>query len=443
MRRVLLIAYYFPPIGGAGVQNTLKLVRYLPEFGYEPIVVTGPGEASGRWTPKDDSLTAEISELAEVVRISEAEPSPGAWGARSKRWLRTSTAWDKWWTRGVVAAVQEGNCADVVLASMSPYETARPANRLAKRLGVPWVAALRDPWALDEMLVFPSAFHRWLERREMDSVLRKANRVVMNTPQAAKELSRRWSVGAPPIHVITNGFDSADFAGPGPSARTESRFRIAHTGYLHTSTRRGSGDESGWRRALGGAVEGVDISTRSHRVLLDAVNRILEDDPALLADIEVLFAGNLTPEDLEVIRECPAARAVGYLSHGESVELIRSADLLFLPMQNLPPGSRSTIVPGKTYEYLASGTRILGAVPNGDARDLLIESGNAVLCRPDDSESMREALLAEIAAWREHRNTAGVSEDFLRRYDRRELAGQMADVLDRAVAGGDAGLPSQ
>ena len=74
----------------------------------------------------------------------------------------------------------------------------------------------------------------------------------------------------------------------------------------------------------------------------------------------------------------PVTRIHGYVTHLQALTLIRSADLLFLPMQNLPPGRRSSTVPGKTYEYLASGRPILGAVPPGDALDLLQRSGHAV-----------------------------------------------------------------
>src|SRR5205823_1977284 len=81
-------------------------------------------------------------------------------------------------------------------------------------------------------------------------------------------------------------------------------------------------------------------------------------------------------------------RFSGYVSHHESVELIRTADLLFLPMHNLPAGKRSRIVPGKTYEYMATGRPILAAVPEGDARDYLEKSGTAFICKPDDVDHM-------------------------------------------------------
>jgi hypothetical protein len=110
---------------------------------------------------------------------------------------------------------------------------------------------------------------------------------------------------------------------------------------------------------------------------------------------------------------------------------MRSADLLFLPMHDIAPGRRATIVPGKTYEYLASGRPILAAVPAGDARDMLAGSPQARMCRPGDSAAIEAIIRAEVARWQE----AGpvrteVVPDLLARFDRRRLAGELAAALD-------------
>ena len=88
------------------------------------------------------------------------------------------------------------------------------------------------------------------------------------------------------------------------------------------------------------------------------------------------------------------------MPHAGTLELMRTADLLFLPMHDLPPGRRAGLIPHKTYEYLAAGRPILAAVPDGDARDLLAASGAALVCRPADTEAMTRHLEAEIDRWR-------------------------------------------
>ena len=150
-----------------------------------------------------------------------------------------------------------------------------------------------------------------------------------------------------------------------PSSASSTRAICTHNSAA-TSVEAGS---SAARSAA--TINDVDIYTRSHVYLLEAVERLRATDPELAASIEIHLAGVLTDSDREIASACLDVQLHGYVTHAESIELMRTADLLFLPMQNLPAGTRATIVPGKTYEYLASGTPILAAVPDGDARDIL------------------------------------------------------------------------
>ena len=123
-----------------------------------------------------------------------------------------------------------------------------------------------------------------------------------------------------------------------------------------------------------------------------------------------------------------------YLPHDETVALLRSADLLFLPMHDLPPGRRARIVPGKTYEYLAARRPILAAVPDGDIRDLLFEAGNAFVFRPKDVDGMARAILEQADRALTGGPAPEASEEVLRRYERRELTARLAEVFDRVTA---------
>ena len=259
---------------------------------------------------------------------------------------------------------------ELIYASMSPFETGSAAARLSVKLGKPWVADLRDPWALDEMQVYPSRWHRRLDLRAMRALLSTASAVVMNTEESARLVRAFPELSRTPVLAVPNGYDAEDFAPvqPRPPA---SRFRIVHTGYLHTELGRGLAAGRLARRMLGGDLSGVNILSRSHVYLLEAIDRLIAADASVAERLELHLAGILSEADVEVARRSPVVRMPGYLPHAETVALLSSADLLFLPMHDLPKGARATIVPGKTYEYLASGRPILAAVPDGDARDLL------------------------------------------------------------------------
>jgi glycosyltransferase involved in cell wall biosynthesis len=435
MKRVLFLAYFFPPIGGGGVQRSVKFVRYLPRYGYDPVVVTAPGGTRGRWTPQDETLLGEIPASTDVQRVSGPEPPTSTgWRRRAERILGVPAPFDRWWARSVVARGRElGASTDVIFGELVPYTTAQPAAKLARILRKPWVADLQDPWALDEMWIYPSGLHRRRDRARMRALLRSAAAIVMNTPEAVVRLLDAFpELRASIVVSIPNGFDQNDFQAAPPYRRSD-KFRIVHTGYLHTERGR---ETSRLRRALGGLpVPEVDYLTRSHVHLLEAIDRLIAEEPDLTSIIELHLVGETSASDREVNAGSRIVHEHGYRPHAETVELMRSADLLFLPMHDLPQGMRAGLVPGKTYEYLASGRPILAAVPDGDARELLSEAGNSLICRPSDTAEMSRLISLAIGNWRAGVETPPPRAEVVARYERSHQTRQLAEVLDRVTPG--------
>jgi glycosyltransferase involved in cell wall biosynthesis len=436
MRRILYLAYHFPPIGGGGVQRNAKFVRYLPEHGYEPVVVTGPGGATDRWTPADDTLLRGLPESIMVKRVRGPEPeiSTGLRAAIERR-LMLPTPFSHWWIQGAIEAARElRDGVELVYCSVVPYESAEAGARIARELALPWVADLQDPWALDEMWLYPSRLHRRVDMRRMRRLLSTAEAIVMNTSEAASRLLRHFpELVGKLVVAIPNGFAAADFQQP-VVARKDDRFRIVHSGYLHTSQGLRLRRIRWLRRLLGGTAAPVDILTRSHFFLLRAVRDLLARDPSLASTLEIVLAGVLSDADREVVDNSAVVRTPGYLPHEETIMLLRTADLLFLPMHDLPPGTRAGLVPGKTYEYIAAGPPILAAVPDGDARDLLEEAGNAFLCRPSDSDAMARILEGQLERWRSGLSPPKVRPEVVARFERRRLTRDLAAVFDALLS---------
>jgi glycosyltransferase involved in cell wall biosynthesis len=432
VKKVLFIAYHFPPIGGAGVQRSAKFARYLPESGYAPVIVTGPGPLGMRWTPSDRSLLRELPENTGILRVAGPEPhdSRGRRG-RAERILRLRSPFAKWWIDGIGATVAAAAPDfDVIVASMSPFESAVAAARLARQTGRPWIADLRDPWALDEMQVFPSRLHRELELRRMRRLLRSADAIVANTPEAERRLRQIPQLADKTIVVIPNGYDATDFSN-GQLPAADDRIRIVHAGYLHTELGTRLRRRRLMRRALGGAIRGVDVLARSHVHLVDAIARLVAVRPELADRLELHLVGALSEADRDIIRDNPIVHTHGFLAHRDAVELVRTADLLFLPMHGLPPGTRATIVPGKTYEYLASRKPIIATVPDGDARDILSTAGGVVFAPPGDAARLADALGAAIDTLDTlAREAGGRNADLLATFERRALSARLAAALD-------------
>jgi hypothetical protein len=323
-----------------------------------------------------------------------------------------------------------------VLASCVPYETAQAGARVAAELGIPWVADLEDPWALDEMRVQPTALHHQRDLRRMRSSLASAAGVIMCAQEAANRVCDALPELSARVCSIPIGFDGDDFRGPSP-VREHGVFRIVHTGSLHTELGLRHRSSRRARRVLGGTSVDVDILTRSHVFLVEALDRLLAEEPALVGRIELVLAGAQTAADRSATGERSFVRVLDQLPHAEVLALMRSADLLFLPMQHLPPGSRAGIVPYKTYEYIATGQPILAAVPDGDVRDLLSRLGRATIVRPCDVAGMAMGIRAQMAAGGAARPD-DVEQALVAGLERRVLVGRIAAVLDAVVDGASA-----
>ena len=437
MKRALVLAYHFPPIGGIGPGRVLGVTRRLRQFGYEPIVITGSGQSSDRFAPIDKSLESRVSEGLEVIRIDATEPvaESSRRRARSNRLLARDDAFTRWWTSEALRTARLAGPVNVIWAYMRPYASVRVAAQLARERDVPWVADLTDPWALDETAVYPTSAHRALDLRRMRVGLASAAAVVTSAPEVCRQIVEHFPEFAGRVSFNGYGYEEAAFSQLQP-ARQPGPFRIVHAGTLHTDRgrlRRGPRDRV--RRLLGGQILGVNILTRSHVFLVEAIEQLLASDGSLAGDLEAHFAGPLTRDDLAAVESLAFVRMLGPLSHAASVELMRGADLLFLPMHELEAGARARIIPGKTYDYLASRTPVLGAVPPGDAREILTRAGNALLCAPGDLSGIRTAIAGCIERWRAGVHPADPQADLLELYAYTRVAERLAAVFDCVLAG--------
>jgi len=432
-RRVLFIAYYFPPLGGGGVQRSAKFVRYLPDHGFDPIVLTGPGPTDERWAPTDVSGGDDVPTGVRVIRVAGPVPNgERVWRSRLRKLTCAPTAFDRWWSREVADVARGVRDVDVIYASMSPFSSAGPAAMLARHFGVPWIADLRDPWALEEYFEYPTALHLSLERRRMRRSLASAAALVLPTPGTLERVQEAFPEFRGRAVEIRNGFDPDEFDG-GDERRSDDLFHLVHAGnfYFHHEPRRGI------RRLLGGMNGDVDLLPRSPAFLLKALDRLCDEQPEVGLRMRLHLAGVLTPVERAMVERARCRCQVevhGFLPHAETVRLISSADALFLPMHALSSGVRSTIFPGKAYEYLASGRPILAAVPAGDAREVIERAEWTVVCDPDDVGAMADGLVT-LADQRDQRRQENANRtELLRPFERPRLASQLAGVLDHALS---------
>jgi glycosyltransferase involved in cell wall biosynthesis len=161
----------------------------------------------------------------------------------------------------------------------------------------------------------------------------------------------------------------------------------------------------------------------------------------LLRHLHITMVGQAKSANRRCVTESGAADLVtstGYVSHQTALGWLGRADVLFLPMHGQPPGTRSLTVPGKTYEYLAAGKPILACVPAGDARDLIEASGFGYCADPCDESAIARQLDLLYEHWHAGILPTRPPTAWIKRYERRAIAGRVAEFVERCAAYADA-----
>jgi len=430
---VMFITYFFPPLGGGGVQRVLKLVKYLQPLGVESVVVTvKPG---GYWV-EDCSLAEEIPDRLELIRTSSGglpaiferlrrARKPGRAGVRSSSLfasLRSLSSlvlipdqfvgWAPFAYRAARKRIAEGGI-DVVVTSSSPDSSHLVGLALKRRTRIPWIADFRDPWTRRISFSAPTRAHEKLHRYLELEVLRGADRIVCTSGKTMEDFIRRYpEVGAGKYHLVYNGYDPEDFAAVEPARPAgPGGFVLLHAGLLSH------------RRTLGPFLEGLKELLRRGR--------------EWTRELKAVFIGPVESANIGMVKRAGLEDHVefaGPLPHREAIGRMLGADCLVLIEA---PGSRGgLIIPGKTFEYLACRKPILALVPEGAASELIRELGAGVAVTDGDPGSIASAIE------RIHDGGAGVfspREDLVEEFTRRAQAERFAAVLGSLRKGEDPG----
>ena len=426
MKNILFISYHFPPQGGAGVQRSLKFSKYLPEFGINPIVITSPGKSYDRWTPKDNTLLADLPDGVDVHRYE--------WPRAGLQPEKRQVLMDQ-----IISSCQELHSEhqfEAIFVTMSPFEDAEMASKLSNLLSIPWIADLRDPWALDEFQIYRTFLDRKKAYKRMAGAFPDTSLIIMNTPTSEALVKEHFPeiAARTKISHITNGYDAEDFSRD--ITDKGNTFTIVHTGFLHTKAGLDQ-IRKRWRYNLMGKMQpGVEILSRSHYYLIKALENLVVKQPELKNKIRLVLAGSLNETDQKVVAESAVAEMVdmpGYLDHTQSVATIRAANLLFMPLHDLAKGQKASIVPGKTYEYLATGNPILGAVPEGDAKDFIANSGIGFTCEPADVNAMEKVISALVQDKDNATNSVNFNHSFVSQFERKNLSERLAELIQSVI----------
>lgn len=423
MKKVLIITYYWPPSGGAGVQRWLKFAKYLPELGWQPIVYT---PENPELPAVDESLEKDIPKDIEVIKQPIWEPY--SWyrqfvGQKDKKigsgfvsekkepgllhkisvWVRGNffipdarMFWIKPSVQHLTKYLQE-NPVDAVVSTGPPHSMHLIALELKKRLDINWIADFRDPWTnIDfyqelKLTNWADKKHHKLEHE----VLTTADKVVTIGYTMSEEMK---ALGAQQVETITNGFDNDDF--PTEEVDLDETFTISHIGTFSPSRNH----PTFWKALADLKTENEDFA---HEFKLRTVGVVDHKVKASIAEYGL-------EENWE---------AISYVPHVEVLSYQRSSHVLLVSINNSP--NATGILPGKFFEYLASGRPILAIGPkNSDIGKVLKLTGAGTIVDPDDLDAMKSTVLQLYKA-----GSCNVPNTSIDRFSRRVTTESLAQVL--------------
>lgn len=362
MKNVLVIAYYFPPLGMGGVQRTLKFCKYLPKFGWNPIVVTVKDTA---YFSHDPTLLNEVE--IDVYRTESLDPLRVGWIFRVRGFESSRRRWSSllsWflipdnkslWLPFVLRtgrAILKEREISLIFASFPPTTGLIAGCFLKKISNKPLVIDLRDPLGYGSFP--PTPLHSWIIEFLNHKIARLADRIILAYPHS----EFRWMENK--VSVIPNGFDPEDFI---ESTEKNNRFLIVHTGTL---TRRRNALP--FLKALKELIESSEIDKNVVKV-------------NLVGWVDPFYTSMIEKEGLSDIVELHP-----YLSHKESVKCLMRSSLLWLP-------AGEGEIPGKVYEYLGSKKPIIATLPEGDCAELIRSTNSGVVVEPYDIQGIKRTIL--------------------------------------------------
>ena len=423
MKKVLIITYYWPPSGGAGVQRWLKFAKYLPEFGWQPVILTVDPEYAS-YPQRDQSLLAEVDpnclvyttksfELYNLYKLisGKKEVPYGGFANESKEGLLQKLSkflrgnfllpdprkgWNKYALKKAVELISQFNI-DTVVTTSPPHSTQLIGLKLKQKFNIRWIADLRDPWT--DIYYYNQFKHTALARltdRNFERKVVENADILITVSEDVKRIFAEKSklrIAAKTV-VIPNGFDEDDFRIS--AVPTETRKIITYTGTIS---------------------EAYDIDC-----FLAALCSLDED---LKSQLLIRFVGKVPPLVEQKFRATSLEiELVGYVDHSKSIEYLLRSDLLLLVIPKVK--NNLGILTGKFFEYLASQKPILAIGPtDGDLAKIIQETNCGNLFDYGDSEGMLRFLEKNLNKRGSQSNGEKAGQ-----YSRKQLTSKIVQLLE-------------
>jgi glycosyltransferase involved in cell wall biosynthesis len=428
MKKVLIITYYWPPSGGAGVQRWLKFVKYLPQYGWQPVVYTPENPEA---PVNDHSLMKDIPEGIEVIKTKVWEPyavykkfvgmkksdkiNAGFLSEKKKPSLAEKIAvWirgnlfipdaRKFWIKPSIKYLEKylaENPVDAIVSTGPPHSMHLIALGIKEKLNIPWLADFRDPWTkidfYNELKLTCRADkkHHQLEKK----VLQQADKVIVVSNGMKRSFNQLFSRD---YDVITNGFDDDDVF---PQLeQNHEKFIISHIGSLTKS--------------------------RNPFVLWKSLQELIAENHDVKNTIQIKLVGQVDYSVKKSIEEhglMNYVKMIAYLPHDDVVKEQQQSTVLLLLINQTP--SARMILTGKFFEYMAARKPILCIGPkDGDAAEIIRETKSGFVAGFEDVDLLKMNIRSLYENFRQKSVFEGGKG--IEQYSRKQLTEKLIMQLD-------------
>ena len=427
MKKVVIIAYYWPPAGGPGVQRWLKFVKYLPDYGIEPIVFV-PENPS--YPIIDTQLLDEVPQGVTVLKQKIVEPyniaslfskkniqkiSSGIIpNKRKQTWIQKTLLWIRGnffipdarvlWVNPSVKYLKsylQQHQIETIITTGPPHSLHLIGLALKKQMAeLQWIADFRDPWTSigyhKELLLTISSQEK--HKRQEKEVLQTADAILVTSPSTQKEFSQ---LTTKPIEVITNGYDIEKIA----KKPLDTEFTLAHIGSL--------------------------LSERNPRILWKALAELIKEHSDFKQDFKLKLIGKVSQEVLATLEEFKLkgfVQNLGYVSHNEALMHQRISQVLLLI--EIDSEVTKSIIPGKLFEYMVSERPILAIGPEeSDFEQILKTTNTGSFFKYDEKEALKDKIWEFYLLYKQQQ--LKVFAVGLQQYSRKKLTEKLANCIDK------------
>lgn len=427
MKKVLIISYYWPPASSPGVFRFVKFTRYLPEYGFQPSILT---VKNGSYPSTDDSLLRNIAPNISVYKTKTIEPFAifnklqgkkgksvpvGIIPRQSDNLLKrimffiranlfipdARKGWNRFAYRKAKKIIKKHDIQHIITTG-PPHSTHLIGLQLKKKFGIKWVADLRDPWT---NIYYNQSLPRTKKTKQKDrklenSVLQNADAISVVSTGMKQEFEGR----AKKIEIIQNGFDEKDI--PPKEETTTKKFTLSYIGNFK--------------------------SNQNITSLWKAIAELKEEHPDFADHFLIQLVGNISAEtftDIEKHALHQFIEKTGHVPHHTAVDLMVSSNLLLFIIPRAK--NNRMIITGKLFEYLASRSPILSIGPtDGEASGLLAENQRDAMIDYHDKETIKSTILHHYQTWKSSGKLAIAPKADLWKYSRKGLTEKLSKLLD-------------